>query len=673
MSIVKAILPARSSPFGRGRFALSLIVALTILLSSIIVCSRAPDSKGVEGDEDLAGSIQDTSIISFIATPSRVYVGEEVTFEASASSTLPTATMHFVIFFDSRLSDKVTNNTASPYYETTTTDNPATITTAFTYDHVGNLSGSSGTFFVATLYVSDGSETSLTSIAVYVVENTAPFWELSLPPLRQFTVTDDEFDGRTLTLDYSFLVVAPYDADNDSLSVTWDFGDGNVSVNETPPALNPVYVRQNHTWVLDIPPGMPVDSDLDVEYAVNVSVSDGNGHTIWKIFRLILTVPVNESPTISLSSQSYIPPLEPVVIRANVTDPEGDPLVWTFKYGDGVIEVFNTNKTAPNELVQMNVSHTYASIGTYTVVLNVSDALVPNQVYPHNLSRSITIVVKANTVPAVSAINVFPDSPEINLTTGVAVVRFSVQVGDADGDALSVTWDFGDSSDNATNVTSGGTALLRLVQIHNYTSAGAYNLTVVVADNYQSVRVYRSVNISSKNKPPNLVEVSFLHEGAMIQPNQSFELLVVISDPERDPIELSVDFGDGSEQIHVNLTDYINGTVSFRVNHSYPAVGTYTVTLNFTDNKIGVIEIKHNKTAERTVVVEQPKVKTVGIWDWWDYLSLGFFLSLPLLGVLLILVSWRRQKILERKGISYEEWQLRKAELAAELKKSTEK
>jgi hypothetical protein len=134
-----------------------------------------------------------------------------------------------------------------------------------------------------------------------------------------------------------------------------------------------------------------------------------------------------------------------------------------------------------------------------------------------------------------------------------------------------------------------------------------------------------------------------------------------------------VDFGDGSEQIHVNLTDYINGTVSFRVNHSYPAVGTYTVTLNFTDNKIGVIEIKHNKTAERTVVVEQPKVKTVGIWDWWDYLSLGFFLSLPLLGVLLILVSWRRQKILERKGISYEEWQLRKAELAAELKKSTEK
>jgi PKD repeat protein len=602
MSLVKVFLPARSNPVSGRRRVSSLIAALTILLSSIIACSLgAQDSRVVEGDDDLAAGIQATSIISFTATPSRVYVGEEVTFEASASSTLPSATLHFVIFFDSLLSDKITNNTASPYYETTTTDDPATITAAFTYDHVGNLSGASGTFFVATLYVSDGSETSRTSIAVYVVENTAPLWELSLPPLLQFTVADDEFDGRTLTLDYSFLVVAARDVDNDSLSVTWDFGDGNVSVNETPPALNPVYVRQNHTWVLDIPPGMPVEGDLDVEFAVNVSVSDGNGHTIWKILRLILTVPENESPTISLSSQPSIPPLEPIVIRANVTDPEGDPLVWTFKYGDGVVEVFNTNRTAPNELVQMNVSHTYASIGTYVVVLNVSDALVPNQVYPHNISRSIPITVKANTVPAVSAINVLPDSPEVNLTTGVAVVRFSVQVGDADGDPLTITWDFGDSSDNATNVTSGGTAIFELTQVHNYTSTGTYNLTVVVADAYQNVCVYRVVNISSNNKPPNLVEVSFLHEGDIIQPNQSFELLVVISDPERDPIELFVDFGDDSEPIRVNLTDYTNGTVSFRVNHSYPAVGTYTVTLNFTDNMIGFLE--HNKTSERTVVI----------------------------------------------------------------------
>lgn len=668
MSIVKPVLPATSRQLGGDRRALLIVTVSTLLLSTLVVCCQeAQNPTALGGDEGLKGSAQAASIISFTATPSRVYVGEEVTFSASASSSLSTPTMHFVLFFDSRLSDKITNNTASPYYETTTTDNPATITTTFTYDHVGNLSGSSGTYFVATLYVNDGSETELMSIAVYVVENTAPSWVLSLPPLRQFTVADEEFDGRTLTLNYSFLVVSLTDPDNDPLTVIWDFGDGNSSTNETLPALSPVYARQNHTWVLDIPPGTPVSGDLDVEFSVNVSASDGNGHTIWKILRLILTVPENESPTISLSSQPSIPPLEPILIRANATDPEGDPLVWTFKYGDGAIEVFKTNKTAPNELVWMNVTHEYESIGTYIVVLNVSDALIPNQVYPHNLSRSITITVKENTAPVVSTVNTYPDSPEINLTTGVSVVRFSIQVGDADGDVLFVTWSFGDHTENATNATSGGTGLYRLVQIHNYTSAGVYNLTIEVTDSYQKVQIYRNVNISSKNKPPNLVEVSFFHEGSIIQPNQTFELLVVISDPERDPIELFLSFGDGTPQIRVNLTDYVNGNVTFRMNYSYPAVGTYKISLTYTDNMIGVLT--HNKTSERQVVIEELKEATVVVWDWWDYLSLGLFLAIPALAILWNVITIRRSKMLEHRGISYEEWQLRKDELVDELRK----
>lgn len=628
--------------------------------------SAGSDSEQVSRSGTLA-----TTILSFSASPTRVHVDEEVTFTASASSSEPGATLHFTIYFDSLLPGLI-NNTESPSFSTSETSSPATITTTYAYDHLGNLSSSQGTYFVATLWVSDGTETKTSQVIVYVVENTAPIFMRSLPVSVQYSVGDEEFDGRILSLNYSSLFIRVQDLDDDPLEVLWDFGDGNTSTNTTLPALSGVYVNQSHTWVVEMPPGEPREEGYIYTYTVTVSVSDGNDHTIVDVMSLQLALPENGGPTAGLSTVGVVPPDYVVTIRGNATDPEGDALVWTFFFGDGHSAVYNSEGTGwldRGELTWMNVTHSYSEVGNYTVMMYVSDALV-NQTFPHNVTRSITIQVKVNSLPVVSMINAFPDTPEVNLTTGVADVRFSIQVQDPDGNPLTILWSFGDGTE-AGNTTLGGTTTYRIRQSHSYANAGFFNVTVTVNDGHgQDVVVWRLLSVTSKNRPPSLVELSFEYEGELLLPNQTFQMRVIILDPETDPIELYVDFGDGSPKVYLNLTEFVGTNATFTLNHSYGAVGTYTVTLWYTDNKVGVLE--HNKTTTRTVTVAEPKPISEVVWDWWDYASLAMFCTIPVIAVASWVVSVRRQKQLEKKGISYEEWQLRKDELANQLQKNDE-
>jgi hypothetical protein len=631
----------------------------------LLCLALAGGSPLAESEETKAAEIALVSGVTFTVSPNRVYVGEEVTFNATATTSVPGGTLYFSIYVDSWLDGSGTNNTESPVLYHNTTDSPASVSIPYTYDAAGPL-GTEDTYYVVTLRVSDGSDTKVRTLQVYVLENIAPSWIIYLPTMRQYTESNEEFDGRTLTLNSTVLRVKVEDRDDDALEVLWNFGDGNESLNVTGPAADGVYVNQTHTWMIEVPPGT---GDYDVTIFVWANASDGNGHTISSMMRLILSIPENDGPEISLTAKSQAAPMEVVTFVGSATDDEGDPLTWTFRFGDGNITVVHTNKTQPGERVWVNVTHAYAEIGTYITRLNVSDALVPYQVYPHNVSVSFEITIRLNVPPFVGAINVLPDNPEINLTTGVAIVTLSVQVRDESGDPLTVEWSFGDGSDIALNSTAGGTGIFRLKQTHNYTEPGSFSVTVRVSDGVNpQVVVNRLVNITSKNKAPSLIELRFEYDSRPLKPNDTFRMVVVIEDSEMDTVEVHVDFGDGSPMVFLNLSDYVDLNVTFVLNHSYSRIGTFYITLWFTDNQIG--ELDHVTTSERSVTVEYPAEVIVHEWDWWDYTSLALFCMIPVAGVVLIFSARRKQKLLERKGITYEEWQLRKEELASELKKS---
>ena len=620
-------------------------------VSTCVIVQPSSSRDAVTGDDGSPSQRAETlaaSISTFTVSPNVVYVGEQVTFFANATSTT-SSTLKFTLFFDYVLTLPSTPNPASGK-TVVVTGNPGQIAVPYAYDHPGNFTGALGTYFVAKLYVDDGATNVSRQLPVYVnlKVNAAPTFEFK--PASSFTVNMSE------PID---LYVILKDVDNDTLNVTWDFGDGSVVVDTTAGAAEPVYSSQTHAWTPEVDPGV---GDFNVNYTLNITVDDGFGHVIQTSSIVTVYVPPNESPVLGLSASSTVAdPADTITFYANATDPEGDNMTWTFYFGDGDAAVRYTPASAPNTTAWVNLTHVYGVAGNFSVVVFVSDALIPNQVFPHNKSESVLVRVKENTAPSVSTtITADPNSPEINLTLGNVTVRFFVDVSDADGDAVTGLW-YLDGLQVGSNVSQAALGVHRFYLTLVFDDTGLHNVSINVTDGrdgHDSAR-YLNLTISSKNLPPDLEVLDFSYsQGDYAAPNESIAFTIVLSDPEEDVIELSINFGDNTGWLYFNLTDFVDGNVTLLLNHSYEKVGEYRITIRYTDNKVGILN--HTKTIDVLVKVDVAEVVVVKQWNWWDYSCLSIlWLSVAAIALRMVYVGYRRRK-LEREGVSVEEIKLRK-------------
>ena len=129
------------------------------------------------------------------------------------------------------------------------------------------------------------------------------------------------------------------DADGDSLTYTWDFGDGSALSSEKDPTH--IYTKV----------GL---------YNVTLKVSDGTDNdTITKTVNVGVKVTTNEAPTADFT---YVVTNLTVVFTDNSTD-DSNISAWAWDFdGDGVVD--NTTQ---------NPTYTYAAAGTYNVTLTVTD------------------------------------------------------------------------------------------------------------------------------------------------------------------------------------------------------------------------------------------------------------------------------------------------------------
>ncbi|MCJ7607928.1 MAG: PKD domain-containing protein, partial [Thermoplasmata archaeon] len=306
------------------------VIPITVVLSIAVLFISSfsiPLLLGLGDDagqpDPLPAGILATTLANFTVSPSRTHVGEDVTFFANASSS-SASSLTFTIFFDSMI-DLTTNNTESPSATETVDGSPAFFSVTYAYDRLGNMTHPSlGSYFIVRLYVGDGSNTVTRSLFVYIIpDNVAPTYAVKLKPSASFDEADEEFDGRTLTLDGSYLVVNVVDADDDPLTVTWDFGDGADAENTTDATAAGVWVSQTHTWTVEVLPG---EGGYYVEYTVTVVADDGNDHPSSCSMLINLTIPENAPPTLLMSVPAYANPGIEMIVRANATDYEGDPL-----------------------------------------------------------------------------------------------------------------------------------------------------------------------------------------------------------------------------------------------------------------------------------------------------------------------------------------------------------
>jgi PKD repeat protein len=133
------------------------------------------------------------------------------------------------------------------------------------------------------------------------------------------------------------------------------------------------------------------------------------------------------------------------------SDPDGTITGYAWTFGDG-----GTSALA-------SPSHSYASAGSYTATLTVTD----NQGATASDQASVTVIGAGGNLPPVAQAG-GPYSGQ----AGVAISFTSAGSSDPDGNIASYRWDFGD----------GGTSTLAS-PAHTYTSAGSFTASLTVTDN----------------------------------------------------------------------------------------------------------------------------------------------------------------------------------------------
>jgi PKD repeat protein len=249
------------------------------------------------------------------------------------------------------------------------------------------------------------------------------------PPQASFTA--DPISGEA-PLPVNFDASASNDPDGDSLTYSWDFGDGNSDTGLTVSNTSNTY------------------SDGGT-YTVVLSVDDGNGGT--DTATQVITVTVNQSPVANAGVNQSVTDsdgngAEPVTLDgSNSHDPDGGTIV-SYIWSEGGSQI--ATGVSPSVIF---------AVGSHTVTLEVTDD------EGASATDTMTVVVSppAN-IPPIASFTYSCNGLECNFDGSAST--------DSDGTIVTYEWDFGDGMLESVATTS-----------HTYAEAGSYSVKLTVWDN----------------------------------------------------------------------------------------------------------------------------------------------------------------------------------------------
>ena len=213
------------------------------------------------------------------------------------------------------------------------------------------------------------------------------------------------------------------DPDGSIGSYSWAFGDGGTSTVQNP----------SHTYA------------VGNTYTVTLMVTDNLGATR----SVSHSVTANRPPTAAFSSSCNALTCG---FTSTSSDPDGSISAYQWTFGDG------TTSTAQNP------SHTYATGGTYTVTLTVTDN--------GGATNAVSHTVTANTPPSVNA------GPNQTVVVGL-LYTLNASFSDPDFGPWTYTIDWGDGSSSSGNLSSPGSFSAGHTYLVPLTS---HTVTVTVTD-----------------------------------------------------------------------------------------------------------------------------------------------------------------------------------------------
>lgn len=139
-----------------------------------------------------------------------------------------------------------------------------------------------------------------------------------------------------------------------------------------------------------------------------------------------------------------------------------------------------------------------------------------------------------NGAPSIDSIG-----PDVTQGSAALEVNFSAAVSDAEGDALTYVWRFGDGQTVSGSVVSGNADVA-----HTYVAEGVYTASLEISDG--TTRVYsalQTITVGSTDGPP-IISVFDATPTAGDAPID-ITFTAQVSDPEGDPLQFEIVFGDG--------------------------------------------------------------------------------------------------------------------------------
>jgi len=428
---------------------------------------------------DPPGSNLAPEITSIPLGPFEGLVGDPISFAGSATDDVGTVLAYKWWWGDG------TNTTWS--------DTPGPTT------HTYSADGYYTVYFAAkeTNTLDEYSNWTVTTVTVSDMSNTAPHsLDIAFDPSNPDTGDVVTFNGTAV------------DDDDDPLNYSWSFGD--------------LYTARG--------PNVTHQFMTAGTYTVTMSVTDNHVGTGARpvTTSVLIAVGGNSPPTVDVPDFADVQTDVPYDFTVTASDPDSDPLTYTWDWGDG---------TAKNVTSTPTASHTYDLQSVYTLEVFVNDG---TGVTGHNVSDTGTVTVMSpdNVVPVVVKFEVSKTNPY----TGEAVT-FIGNASDADGDALRFTFAFGDGTyavfDN--DATAPDTEV-SCTTTHTYSTTTPMTARLYVWDNQANT----SSDPVSITPIANAEPVVPALEDRDVMVNTTVEFTTTAYDPDGDEISIWWSFGDGS-------------------------------------------------------------------------------------------------------------------------------